>query len=215
MKLWHLPERALGALQCIGGMSQVAVGVGGGLLSFETGIGPTLGASLATIGLDNAYAGCSTLWTGKHQTTLLNQGLQGFGLDETEASYFELVAGVSPFIAPKLLYHASSIKEIAVFTNQEARTYLGLRNYNPFSSPIVYNSRSSKAIAENVFNKIDRSRFNTRTRFGPAFYLSQKVGTTMAELGFHQSRATHTIKFIFNDKKAIILDLTQPSIANK
>lgn len=215
IKIWQVPERALGALQCVAGVGQVGVGLVGGLITAETGIGPYLGGSLATIGLDNAYAGCTTAWSGVYQPTLMNQSLQGFGLSETQANVAELAVGVSPLLAPKLKQFGLFSKELANFTTQEIRTYVGLRNGNIFSTPTVYNSRTSLLVAKSVFTKIDKARFNPNTRFGRAFYVADDIGTSMAELNHHRAQGTHSIRYKFYDDKAVILDLTQPSIARK
>jgi hypothetical protein len=197
------------------GASQVGLGIAGGLITIETGLGPYLGGSLAVMGIDNAAAGCQTAWTGVPRSTLMNQGLQGLGLSETGANISEFALGLSPFAAPKLKQAVMYNREFASFAAQEVRTFLVLKNGNIFRSPIVYNSRSTREVAESVYQKIDTLKFNPNSRFGPAFYTSKEIGTTISELRFHKVNPTHSIQFQLNDKKAIVLDLTQPSIARK
>ena len=57
--------------------------------------------------------------------------------------------------------------------------------------------------------------FKPNRRFGPGFYLSEIPETTLAELKYHSSVGTNTIRYTFNQKTANILDLTKPKIAKE
>jgi hypothetical protein len=127
---WNISARALGALQCVSGAAQVAVGVAGGRFV------PVVGASLATLGIDNTVAGCTTLWTGEHQPTQLNRGLQGTGLSSHQADIAEASLNLGPLVAGPLTQQVGFFARSAQAAKQDMITYVGLRNGNPFiSSP--------------------------------------------------------------------------------
>lgn len=103
--------RVLGALQTLGGASQIAVGAVGGALSAPTFIGPIIATSNATMGFDNVLTGISTIWTGEPQPTLLFQGANAVGqktglYGPQGASYIEVGLNLAPVVIPKALIFA-------------------------------------------------------------------------------------------------------------
>ncbi len=79
----------------------------------------------------------------------------------------------------------------------------------------VYHSVTSSGNGQGVLDKINPRFFREDTRFGEAFYVSEKPDTTLAELKYHKAAGVDTIRFNFNQKSANILDLTQPKVANR
>jgi len=78
----------------------------------------------------------------------------------------------------------------------------------------VFHTVTSSGAGQGVLNGIDPAFFNPSTsRFGPAFYVSDDAGTTLAELSAHGAEGTQTIWFNLNLSQANILDLTDPAIA--
>ena len=64
-----------------------------------------------------------------------------------------------------------------------------------------------------ILNGVDPKFLNPDSRFGAAFYVAERPGTTLAELAHHGATPTHGIRFDFNASSANILDLTDPNIA--
>jgi hypothetical protein len=83
--------RALGALQAIGGVFEIAAGA----TISSTGLGAALGLPIGAHGLDNLFAGGSSLWTGKKTRTYTSRGLQYMGLSENQAEMIDLGIGIA------------------------------------------------------------------------------------------------------------------------
>lgn len=77
----------------------------------------------------------------------------------------------------------------------------------------VFHTVTSSGAGQGVLNGIDPAFLNPSSRFGPAFYVSDDAGTTLAELSAHGAEGTQTIRFNLNLSQANILDLTDPAIA--
>jgi hypothetical protein len=118
---WHIVDRSLGLLQCVGGIAQVSASVAGGALTVETGIGPVLAASFATIGMDNVITGFKQAWTGERQSTLLNRGLQDLGLNANQAAIVEIGTNLAPIGSSHLVRGAaSSVKNFSFFNTKKS-----------------------------------------------------------------------------------------------
>ena len=66
---------------------------------------------------------------------------------------------------------------------------------------------------QGVLNGIDPKYLNPDSRFGPAFYVAEEPGTTVAELSHHGVDAKYSIRFDVNSEAMNVLDLTDPEIA--
>src|SRR5262249_53102375 len=84
--------RAGGALQAVGGAGLIAAGTAG----CTTGVGCTLGAAGAVVGVDNLKAGATTAVTGQSTSTYGEQVLQSLGLSPQAAALTYGIAGLSP-----------------------------------------------------------------------------------------------------------------------
>jgi hypothetical protein len=60
---------------------------------------------------------------------------------------------------------------------------------------------------------IDPQYLDPKTRFGKAFYVAEKPGTTLAELAHHNAAPTTGIRFSVNKAALKPLDLTDPKTA--
>jgi RHS repeat-associated protein len=91
--------RVLGGVQMIGGTFEAIVGGVGGVVSFETVVGPELGYAIVLNGIDNAVTGANQLWYGESQSTLLHQGVRetsmALGASEGTAEYVATGADIS------------------------------------------------------------------------------------------------------------------------
>lgn len=61
--------------------------------------------------------------------------------------------------------------------------------------------------------QVDISYTNPDSRFGQGFYVAVDADTTIAELTYHGTDATYSIRYDMNLEGQKVLDLTNPSIA--
>lgn len=57
----------------------------------------------------------------------------------------------------------------------------------------VYHATTSARNAQSVLKGVDERFFNSRDRFGKAFYVAEKPGTAIAEINHHEVIGTHEI----------------------
>lgn len=67
--------------------------------------------------------------------------------------------------------------------------------------------------SHNIYYGIDISYTRPNSRFGQGFYVSVEGDTTVAELAYHSTEATYSIRYNMNLEGQKVLDLTNPSIA--
>lgn len=77
----------------------------------------------------------------------------------------------------------------------------------------MYHTATSAVSGQGVLNGINPMFFNSETRFGEAFYISEVPDTTLAELAYHDAIGVDTIRFSYNPRNAKVLDLTKTRIA--
>ncbi len=78
----------------------------------------------------------------------------------------------------------------------------------------VYHVTTNKDAAQGVLGGIDPKYLNPNSRFGVAFYVAEKPGTTLAELAHHGITPSHGIRYEFDSNNARILDFTDQNVAN-
>ncbi|GIH07104.1 hypothetical protein Rhe02_51710 [Rhizocola hellebori] len=77
----------------------------------------------------------------------------------------------------------------------------------------VYHATTSPRAAEGVLGGIDPAFFNPNSRFGPAFHVTENADTAVAELAHHGATPTNMIRFTFDPRRAVVLDLTDSAVA--
>ena len=86
------------------------------------------------------------------------------------------------------------------------------------SDTVAYHSvggeKSEKKI-QSVLDGIDISYTSPDSRFGQGFYVAADGNTTVAELAYHGTDATYSIRYDMNLEGQRVLDLTDPAVANE
>ncbi|MHB1222368.1 MAG: polymorphic toxin type 17 domain-containing protein [Gammaproteobacteria bacterium] len=82
---WHITTRAAGLAEATFGAQLAVSAIEGGVLTWPTIAGPLIGAGVATLGADHAWAGAKTLVTGGHHDTFLSQALHSRGGNQLAA----------------------------------------------------------------------------------------------------------------------------------
>jgi hypothetical protein len=213
---WQLSERGLGLMQCVAGVSQVGISVVGGVLTAESGIGPIMAAGYATLGMDNAVAGCQIVWTGEPQPTLLNTALHEFGFNESQSNAIEMGVNLTPVTVDRVVKTTTQALDQIGFFSSKVKTQMGLRNGNILSKPTLFHAKTNLEVTEHVFKEgISPIRLNPNNRFGKAFYTAENGYTTISELAHHGAKARYAIHYHLEAPLTKILDLTQPKIAKQ
>ncbi|MHB1220438.1 MAG: hypothetical protein ACYC0J_00365, partial [Gammaproteobacteria bacterium] len=82
---WHITTRAAGLSEATFGAQLAVSGIEGGVVTWPTIVGPLIGAGVATLGVDHAWAGAQTFVTGEHHDTLLKQAMHNGGVNQLAA----------------------------------------------------------------------------------------------------------------------------------
>jgi len=83
----------------------------------------------------------------------------------------------------------------------------------PSSTDNVWHATTNPGAAHGVLSGIDPKFLNPNSRFGAAFYVAERPGTTLAELAHHGATPTTGIRFTLDRGAMNTLDLTNPSTA--
>lgn len=97
-----------------------------------------------------------------------------------------------------------------------AYTYGMLRTqveYMKMPGLTVNHAVTSSGAATSVIKGIDPRYFNSASRFGGGFYVTETEGTAIAELAAHDAQAASIVKFNMDITKAVVLDLKNPTVA--
>ena len=208
-------NRLLGLAQCAGGITQSFLSVGVGVLTLETGFGPVLATMSATMGVDNAVAGWSTLMTGEPKQTLANQVLRATGLSESSAMLAEVALNLT---RPAVLNAASSVVNTVDHGVRQAvskgiKLQQGLVTHTKVYNTSIFHAARRSDVTQSILDGIDPRHFNDSSRFGRAFYGAFKPETSILEVIYRNLMVSQVIRFSFLTKHAKILDLSQKSIA--
>ena len=86
------------------------------------------------------------------------------------------------------------------------------------SDTVAYHSVGGEKDAnkiQSVLDGIDISYTSPNSRFGQGFYVAADGNTTVAELNYHGTNATYSIRYDMNLEGQKVLDLTDSTIANE
>jgi len=110
---------------------------------------------------------------------------------------------------PKLTSRESGEKLDAVPDSQQVSSGTNVTD----GTTNVFHATTNPQAAQGVLSGVDPKFLNPNNRFGAAFYVAERPGTTLKELAHHGASSTHGIRFDFNTSKAKTLDLTSPDVA--
>ncbi len=144
---------------------------------------------------------------------------------ETWTDAAQLVAGRSTLVTPGgQTLEVSAVRNHAGTQNMHDLTVAAVHTYYVLAgdTPVlvhncnidVYHATSSEAAADSVMRGINPNVLGGDSRFGPAFHISQYPETAAAELVHHGHTPTHIVRLSFDQRRARVLDLTNPDMVD-
>lgn len=227
-------QRVEGGMEVVGGMGGVVGGgslaIGGCVASAGILCGFSIGGGSALIGLGYGQSvdGANTLF-GDYSSSQGENVLASFGTnsypgeqDPTldlawSAGGNLLLMGAGAGLTKGMMYLDDVASGFGVFGRGVDSSPGQFRFFEAtdttFEAHNVFHATINPQAAQGVINGVDPKFLNPNSRFGAAFYVGEKPGTTFAELAHHGASPTHGIRFEFNSSNANILDLTDPDTA--